>query len=207
MARDAREKISRRSWLLAGMAIGVSRAGALPALNVSSDGDSLHVAAPQLHFLTGRPLARLMDGNTVVFLSRLTLFREDHATVIRHQPEQITVSYDVWEERFQVALAVDRHSAKNLSLLQTEEWCMQNLAISALGLEPLRPFWLRFELRTASSRDISSVTGASGISISGLIDFFSRKAGVGEDHWGPLDAGPLRLIDLPRTVLRRARNG
>jgi hypothetical protein len=207
MARGAREQISRRSWLLAGLAVSVSRAGSVAALNVSSDGDSLHVSAPQLHFLTGRPLARLMDGNTVVFISRLTLYRDDHGAVIRSAPERITVSYDVWEEKFKVALLVDRHSAKGLTLPETEAWCMEGLAISALGLQPERPFWLRFELRTASERDLSSVTSASGISIRGLIDLFSRKVGAGEDHWGPLDAGPLRLIDLPRTVIRRARNG
>lgn len=207
MARQARNSITRRSWLVASLAIPLFRVRATPLLNVSSDGDSLHVDAPQLHFLSGKPLARLMDGNTVVFFSRLTLLRDDHVTLIRHQSEQITVSYDVWDERFQVNLAVETRSVKHLSLSETETWCVQNLSISALGLDPIRPFWLRFELRTASEKEISSVTGDSGISIRGLIEELSRKAGAGGDHWGPLDAGPLRLIDLPRIVIRRTRNG
>ena len=117
------------------------------------------------------------------------------------------MSYDVWDERFQVNLAVEPRSQKHLSLSETEAWCLQNLSISSLGVDPVRPFWLRFELRTASEKEISSVAGDSGISIRGLIEELSRKAGVGGEHWGPLDAGPLRLIDLPRIVIRRARNG
>jgi len=215
MAPQAREKISRRGWLMAGFTIPLFRARAAAALTVSSDGDSLYVAAPQLHFLTGRPLVRLMDGNTVVFLSQITLFGDaNHMTMIRKQPEQITVSYAIWDEKFKVVLdtveiaahTIDRRSAKDLSLSQTETWCMQNLAISALGLEPARPFWLRFELRSANERDLSSVRSEGGISIRGLIEAFSHRAGNDEFHRS-LEAGPLRLIDLPRTVIRRTHNG
>ncbi len=214
MALHARERISRRSWLLAGLAIPLFRARAEPVLHVTSDGDNLHVAAPQLHFLAGRPLARLKDGNVVVFLSQLTLFREDHVTVIKQQPERITVSYDLWEEKFQVVTisfntrgtAVDRRSASRLSVEDTEVWCMENLAISTLGLETQRPFWLRFELRTASEKEVSAVAGDTGISIRGLIEMFSRRAGADQPHW-ELNAGPFRLGDLPRTTARRIRIG
>jgi hypothetical protein len=206
MALHARDRISRRSWLLAGLTIPLFRAWGEPLLRVTSDGDNLHVAAPQLHFLAGRPLARLKDGNIVVFLSQLTLFREDRITVIRRKPERFTVSYDLWEEKFQVGMAVDRRSAARLSLEETETWCLDNLAISALGLETQRPFWLRFELRAASEKEISAVAGDTGISIRSLIEMFSRRAGADEPHWA-LNAGPLRLGDLPRTSGRRIRIG
>jgi len=206
MALDARDRISRRSWLLAGLAIPLFRAWAEPLLRVTSDGDNLHVAAPQLHFLTGRPLTRLKNGNIVVFLSQLTLLREDRVTPIRRKPERFTVSYDLWEEKFQVGMAVDHRSASRLSLEETETWCLENLAISALGLETQRPFWLRFELRTASEKEISEVAGDSGISIRSLIEMFSRRPGADEGHWA-LNAGPLRLGDLPRTAARRIRIG
>jgi hypothetical protein len=206
MALHARDKISRRSWLLAGLTVPLFRAWAEPLLHVTSDGDNLHVAAPQLHFLTGRPLARLKDGNIMVFLSQLTLFRDDRVTVIRRKPERITVSYDLWEEKFQVGMAVDRRSAARLSMEETEAWCLENLAISALGLETQRPFWLRFELRAASEKEVPAVAGDNGISIRGLIDMFSRRAGADVEHWA-LNAGPLRLGDLPRTAGRRTRIG
>src|SRR5438067_6548009 len=64
MARPARnEGISRRSWLLAGLAIPLLRAGAAEKLEVSFDGDNLHVAAPGLHFLTGTALKRLKNAD------------------------------------------------------------------------------------------------------------------------------------------------
>jgi hypothetical protein len=202
---------------VAGLGITLFRARATSVLNVSSDGDSLHVTAPELHFLTGKPLARLKDGNTVVYLSRLTLFKGSLSNGVREPYRdsltRMTVSYDVWEEKFKVVLAdmVEHRSATNLThtnltQTQTEAWCMENLAISALGLEPHQPFWLHFDLRTVSDRDLPAVTGDGGISIRGLIDLFSRKAGAGEYRW-QLDAGPLRLIDVPRITVRRARNG
>jgi hypothetical protein len=168
------------------------------------------VTAPELHFLSGKSLARLKDANTVVYVSKLTLFREDASNGVRepyrYSAERITVSYDVWEEKFKAVLAVDHRSAAHLSQSETEAWCMENLAISALGLEPQRPFWLSFDLRTASDRDLPLLEGKGGISIRGLIEMFSRKAGAGEERW-QAEAGPLRLIDLPRISVRRARNG
>jgi hypothetical protein len=204
MAQSAREKFSRRSWLLAGLTVPLFRARAASALTVSFDGDNLHVAAPQLHFLTGKPLSRLMDGSSVVFFSQLTIFRDDRGTVYRRAPERLTVSYDVWEEKFKVVMAIYPRTASRLSMAAAETWCLENLAISALGLEPDRPFWMRFDLRAADEREVASVVGDPGISIRGLIERLGRKPGAGELHW-MLPAGPLRLADLPRTAARGNR--
>jgi hypothetical protein len=200
----SREQFSRRSWLLAGLTVSAFRARAAPLLSVSFDGDNLHVAAPQLHFLTGRPLNRLKDGTSVVFLSQLTIFRDDRGTVFRRSPERLTVSYDVWEEKFKVVLAVDRRSASRLSLAAAETWCLENLAISALGLAPDRPFWLQFDLRAATPKELSALVGDPGISVRGLIELFGRKPGADEPQWR-LAAGPLRLTDLPRSAARGTR--
>jgi hypothetical protein len=205
MAQSAREKISRRSWLLAGLAASLFRARAATNLSVLFDGDTLRVAAPQLHFLSGKPLARLKDANTVVFLSQLTLFADDHGTVFRRTPERITLSYDIWEEKFQVVLAVEGRSASRLSLNGAEAWCLDKLAISTLGLAPYRPFWLRFELREEDPRESAAVLGDPGISLRGLIERFARKPGADEAHW-TLEAGPLRLADLHRRVARGTDN-
>lgn len=202
----ARAGISRRSWLLAGLAAPLFRAGAAPRLNVSFDGDNLHVSAPQLHFLSGKPLTRLQDGSAVVFLSQLTLLREDHLSVFRKVLERLTVSYDVWEEKFRVTLGSGGPSASRLSASAAETWCLDNLAISALGLAPDKPFWLRFELRAEDPRDLSSLLGDSGISLTGMIEVFSRKPRRDEQPV-TLEAGPLRLSDLRVPVVRRARKG
>jgi hypothetical protein len=213
MAAEWRDlRISRRRWLLAGLALPVSRAaGYLLAdslsLGVTWDGDNLHVSAPRLHFLTGKPLERLKDGASVVFLSQLTLFTDSRATVLRRVPDRLVLSYDLWEEKFSVTrLGVAGRTRSHLSADAAEAWCLESLLISASGLAPDRPFWLRFEMRTADAKELSSVVGEPGISITRLIEIFSRKPGPEEPRW-MLDAGPLRLSELVRTPGRGSRNG
>lgn len=203
---SARLKISRRSWLLAGLTASLFRARAAVDLTVRFDGDNLHVAAPQLHFLTGKPLNRLQDGSTVVFLSQLTLLHEDRLTVFRRSAERLTLSYDVWEEKFRVTLGTDGRSVSGLSTVTAEAWCLDNLAISALGMAADRPFWLRLELREADPRELSAVVGDSGISLTSMIELFSRKSRTDRAHW-TLDAGPLRLADLRLGAGRKAQKG
>jgi len=209
MALDARDnRIARRSWLLAGLGMGDFKFDLRAAqdLSVSFDGDDLHVAAPGLHFLTGRPLERLQDGATVVFLSQLTLFSDDRGSVFRRVPERLIVSYDLWEERFAVTIPGPyKRSVTSLTAAQAEAWCFDQLAISALGLQPDRPFWLKFELRTTERRELAGLLGDSGISLTSLIDIFSHPAG-GDISWSR-SAGPLRLRDLPRTHTGRGKIG
>ena len=59
-------QISRRCWLLAGLAAPLFRARGAETLTVTFDGDNLHVSSPDLHFLTGKPLERLKDGTATV---------------------------------------------------------------------------------------------------------------------------------------------
>jgi hypothetical protein len=203
MAQFARDnRISRRSWLMAGLAIPVFRLRGEEGLSVSFDGDNLHVTAPGLHFLTGKPLSRLKDGDIVTFLSQMTLFSDDRGTIFRRGLlERLVVSYDLWEERFAVKIPGVSRSRSHLTAPNAENWAIDNLAISALGLAPERSFWLRFELRAASPREISRLVGDSGISLSGLVEFLSRKPGPDDPYW-MRSAGPLRLSDLPRTIAR-----
>lgn len=210
MAQRARDiRISRRSLLLAGLAIPVFRARGGPApgaLDVSFDGDNLRVAAPGLHFLTGKPLERLMNADTVTFLSQLTVYSDERGTIYRRIPERLVVSYDLWEKKFAVTIPGPyKRSMTNLTASQAEEWCVESLAISALGLAPDRPFWLKFELRTTERRELAGLVGDSGISLTSLIDIFSHPQG-GDLYWDRM-AGPLRLRDLPRAHAGRGRLG
>jgi hypothetical protein len=207
MAQFARDNgISRRSWLWAGLVIPLLRARAGSSLDVTFDGDNLHVSAPGLHFLTGKPLERLMNADTVTFLSQITLFSDERGTIFRRIPERLVVSYDLWEEKFSVIIPGEyRRSQFNLSATQAENWCMDNLVISALGLAPQRSFWVKFELRTTNRTELASLVGDSGISLSRLIDIFSHPQG--EDLYWARSAGPLRLRDLPRTPSGRRRIG
>ena len=198
--------MSRRSWLLAGLTTPLFQARAAASLTVTSDGDNLHVSAPQIHFLSGKPLTRLQDGATVSFFSQITLL-EPNGDMYRRAQERLTVSYDVWEEKFRVKVGTGGRLVSGLNAAEAEALCMDNLAISALGLAPDRTFFLRFELRTLSPRELAAVVGDSGISMTRLIETFSRKPRPDEESWGPLTAGPLRLMDLVRTSGRRMRNG
>ena len=210
MAHSAREnRISRRSWLLAGLAIPLSRVRANEPLNVTFDGDNLHVAAPGLHFLTGKPLERLKNADTVVFLSQISLYSDDRGTLLRNPArERLIVSYDLWEEKFAVTMPGNvPQTQRNLTSQQAENWCIQNLVISALGLPPERPFWMKFELRTTAQKDLSSLMAETGISLTRMmVDLLSRRPGANEPYW-TRSAGPLRLMDLPRTTARGARLG
>src|ERR1700733_15476219 len=93
--REGAATISRRHWLWAGVALVLSsHALAAERLSVVWDGDDLHVAAPQLHFLVGKPLERLKDGASVVFLTQLTLTTDSFNSVLRRTPEGFVFSFD-----------------------------------------------------------------------------------------------------------------
>ena len=209
MPPPAREsQISRRSWLLAGLTVSVFPAPGAQPMDVTFDGDNLHVSAPSLHFLTGKPLERLKDAATVVFLSQLTLFSENRDVAIRRAPVRFVVSYDLWEEKFSVTQlgSIPRSTPHVLSAEAAEAWCLEGLAIGALGLPPDRPFWLRFELRTADQKDLAGGAGEPGLNLRSLIELFSRRPGPDDPNW-TRDVGPLRLEDLRHAAGRGARNG
>jgi hypothetical protein len=198
--------MTRRSWLLAGLALPLSRlSAAATTLSASWDGDNIYVAAPQLRFLTGRPLERLKNGASVVFLSQLSIFTDSQGAVFRRLPERFVVSYDIWEEKFSVSrLGGAPRSASHLSAAGVEAWCLDSMAISASGLDPQRQFWLRFELRAADPKEHAAVLGEPGINITRLIEVFSRRPRSEQPQWS-LEAGPLRLSQLRRAEGRSTR--
>jgi len=210
MAQPARDyRMTRRSWLLAGLGIPWLQARAEEPLQVSFDGDNIRVAAPGLHFLTGKPLERLKAADTVVFDSQITLFTDDGGRIF-HRPvtERLVFSYALWEEKFSVTVkGVPPRSQSRLTAEQAEAFALGELAFTALGLAPDRPFWLRFELRARSTKELSSAVGDSGISLTGLaIDWLSRKPGA-ENPYYLRSTGPLRLTNLPRTPPARGPRG
>jgi hypothetical protein len=183
----------------------VSSLWAAERLSVTWDGDDLHVAAPQLHFLAGKPLDRIKDGDSVVFLTQLTLTTDNFTTSLRRTPERFVFSYDLWEEKFSVTkLGEGQRTVAHLSANAAEAWCLDNVAISSTGLPQDRPFWLRFELRAAEPKDEAAVIGESGLNLTRLIEIFSRRPRDQQPQW-TADAGPLRLGDLKRLVGRAAR--
>jgi hypothetical protein len=207
MEIPAREfKISRRCWLMAGLATPLLRAWAQDPLKVQYDGDNLHVAAPTLHFLNGQPLERLKDGDVVAYVAQLELFSDDKSQLVKLQKGRFVVSWDLWEEKYSVTqLGSSPRAAERLSANAAEEWCLSQMVIPTLNLAPDRFYWLRFNLRTGSPRDFAAEDKA-GISFRGLIEALGRRNSP-EIHWGPFESR-LRLSDLPRMAGgRRSRLG
>jgi hypothetical protein len=164
------------------------------------DGDMLHVSAPNFSFLSGRSLQRLKDGASVGFIAQLTVSRSpnylmaDACSVAR-----FAVSYDIWEERFSVTKITDRPEQKrtisHLSGPAAEALCFDNLAISRAELPGDRPFYLQLDLRVEDPRDETGFIGDTGLSISRLLEVFSRPA-RDKQPYPLLNSGPVRLEDL-----------
>jgi len=175
-------------------------------LSVQYDGDLLYPVAPSLHFLTGKVLDRLRDSADIqVFVSQLTLFRQDGSLPVKPAHARFVVSYSIWEEKFKVAIPGSAaRSAEGLSRAEAETWCLENVAISSSGLAPEKPFRMQFDLRSVQPRDLSRVMGDLGISLTSMIEIFSRRPG-GEDFHRTLETDWLRLFDLPRLSGRPAR--
>jgi hypothetical protein len=201
--------MSRRSWLLAGLATPLFSVRAAESLEVRYDGDNLHLSAPTLHFLIGKPLERLQDGASVAYVAQVTLFHDDHVTPIK-PPRQgrFAVSYALWEKNFSVTqlgtVATPRRSVDGLSAAAAEAWCLDSMAVSTVGLDPNAYFWLRFELRTADQKEMASMEQPV-VSFRKIVEFFSQKPKAGEPRWDPIERR-LRLSDLPR-LAGRGRNG
>src|SRR5690242_15744642 len=141
-------KVTRRWWLVASFGAPFTLGLLAQALRVRLDGDDLRVSAPQFRFLTGKPLEKLKDGASVVFLAQLSISSEINAPAIKRAVDRFVVSYDLWEEKFSVtSTGIERGSASHLSSTAAEAWCLDHLAVGIVGVAPERPFWVRLELR------------------------------------------------------------
>ncbi len=194
--------VSRRpfifAWIVAPLALCLS---AQPLL-VHLDGDYVHVAAPQFAFLTGKTLDRLHDGASVAFVGQLTLSLDGNVTVQTRSAARFALSYDIWEEKFAVTrIQQTRRTVSHLSLDSAQNWIVDSLTINASDLPSDRPFWLRFELRAEDPRDALGFIGGSGISLTRLIEVFSRPASATQPRWA-LEAGPLSRATLRARPLK-----
>jgi hypothetical protein len=167
-------------------------------LAVRVDGDYVHIAAPQLQFLSGRILDRLHDGATVGFLGQISLSLDSNATVYSRSVARFAVSFAIWEEsnQFQVTfIQQTRRVMSHLSLDAAQNNILDNLTLAISALPVDRPFWLRLDLRVEEPRDASEIISGSGINLTRLVEIFGRMPGAAQPHW-TVDAGPLRIADV-----------
>jgi len=196
--------LGRRDLLLA--ALGSVRTGlGAEALRVRVAAGSLFVAAPQLRYLSGRPLERLHDGASVWFDFQLSALGERPAAgaapgAIARALERFAFSYDLWEEKFSVSRSgTTRATVSHLTSALAEAWCLDHLPLPTAPLLPDRPFWLRLEVRAEDPKDRPALLGEPGINLSRLIELFSRPSRSGQASW-LVDDGPFRLADLKSTA-------
>lgn len=188
-----------RWWLIASFLAGFAFAMWAEELIVHWKEDHLHLSAPKLHFLEGKPLDRLKNGDSVPYDFQLTLWVGSRDSVYQRYADRFVFSYDLWEEKFSVSEArPPRRTISHLSADAAESWCMDSFHISTVGIRGEQPMWLRLDIRSEEPKDQPAVLGDPGVSLTSLIEIFSRPARGTQPHW-TLDAGPLRLDDIKRT--------
>jgi hypothetical protein len=173
----------------------------LAAITVSTQGlvphrvaDEIRVAAPSLHFLTGKALSRLHDGAAVPFDFQLIVASGSKNNVIARALERFMVSYDVWEEKFSVVRIRDlRKSGMRLSAASAESWCLDNIFVPSAGLPDGPALWARLEIRSVESKE--PLAASSGINLATLIEIFSRPTRPEQDHWS-IESAPFQLASV-----------
>lgn len=190
---------SRRAWLLLPLAAAGAPAAGPAELTPRLRGDTLTVAAPGLRFLEGKTLERLKNGISVSFDFQLSLLADGDRSPLRRAFERFTLSYDLWEEKFSVIRRGVLRQASRLSAEAAQSWCLENLAAPVAGLAPERRFVIRLEIRQADGRDAKPVLGDPGLSLTGLVELFSRPARAQQANWA-LETAPLRLADIRRSA-------
>ncbi len=158
---------------------------------------SLQVSARRLHFITGRTLERLRNGISVPFDFQLTISAGTKSNALARAFERFVVSYDLWEEKFSVVRLRDRKSSQRLSATQAESWCLDNVSVPEAGIRNGENLWARLEIRSAETREQTAASGGDGISLTTLIEIFSRPVRAQQERWA-LETGPFRLAELKR---------
>jgi hypothetical protein len=186
-------------WAASAVALVVSPLVRGQELKAAWDGKDLRVKALKLHFLAGKPLENLRNGRAVPFDFHLSLAAGGVA--LRRVVERFVISYDLWEEKYAVTRLEQRKEQSNLPREEAESWCLDNLALSTEGLSPDRAVTVQLEIRAVDVRNYPPVLGDPGISLTALLEIFSRPARPQQAKWS-LQEGPLRLSDIRRNAAK-----
>lgn len=188
-------------WVIATFLSGMAFAMWAEELSLSTQEDRLEFAAPRLHFLAGKPLERLRNAAEVSFAFRVSLFSGNQTHKLKENTARFVVSYDLWEEKFSVTkLATPRRTARHLADTAAEAWCLREMSMDVTGVGAREPLWARLEIRAEDSKDGGLPFGRgnitdSGISLTSLIEVFSRPPAVTQTHFN-VETGPVTLDEL-----------
>jgi hypothetical protein len=188
--------VTRRLWLATGLSAPLGWSLAAPRLLIRREGpSSLRVAAPQIRFLTGKPLEQLKNGATVSFALQVSITSSESASnYLGRMFDRFVVSYDLWEEKFKATKpGPPLREASRLSVPACEAWCLDELMPIPASLIASRQFWIKLELRVEDPKEWAGIVG-DGINLNRLVELFSRPPRVTQS-WTET-AGPLKLQDL-----------
>jgi hypothetical protein len=159
-------------------------------------GDHLHIAAPQLHFLSESATQKLRNGSTVTYVLTLTVAQEHSRKPVFFLQKRFVVSFDLWEEKYSVVQrGLENHSASRMNTAAAEAWCFENMPIPVSFVLERQPFMVRLECSMDSGEEKEAGENHSSLTLAGLIDIFSRKRQEEPSRWEAI-AGPLRLEEL-----------
>jgi hypothetical protein len=179
----------------AALAVFVHLAGQPAPVAVERDGAWLRLHAPQLNFVTGAPLARLHDGRSVTYVFTASIQIHRGGPRVHGLTRQVIFSYDLWEERFSVVQRDDpKVAASHLTVAAAEEWCVDLLALPVRAAPADKAFVVELEC-SLREENAPAADAPSATTLTGLIDFFSRKEPSAPLRWEAASV-PLRLADL-----------
>ena len=166
------------------------------SLLVERRGAQLYVSVPQLHFLQGKALEKLQNGSTVAYVITLTAIAEHTRKPVFTLRERFLVSFDLWEEKYSVVqIKPDNRSASHLTTAMAEAWCLESMPVPLRAVPERASFMIQLECAIDESEAENGNKANSTLTLSGLIDIFSRKSSEAPLRWDA-SAGPLRLGDL-----------
>ena len=186
------------AWVPATLALVLSPGLSSQELSPQWDGKELRVSS-RLQFLTGRNLEAVRNGRAVPFDIQLSLLRG--VSILTRTVERFLISYDLWEEKFSVTrLSRDQSPRRQVSHLAQSDvsaWCFDNIALPTAEVDPEAAVTVHVEVRAGEERASSPLLGEPGVSLTALIEIFSRPARAKQQKWN-LDQGPIRLKDIRR---------
>jgi len=184
---------------------GIAAAVGSEELLLHAQGTRVDFQAPRIHYLTGRPLDRMRNGQQIAFDIQVSLAAGSQLNTIRQSTARFVISYDVWgdgEKRFHIAkILPDRKNAARLTANEAEAWCVKEMSMEVTGVANNQPLWAHMDIRADKERERrlfgrDDITD-EGISLNGLIEIFSKLPTTTQPHWS-LDTGPVTLEQLRR---------
>jgi hypothetical protein len=182
-----------RALAIAALLAWSPAAAAAQSVNVTVATDAVRVRAPGWSFLDGDPIARLKDGRTVRMELVVNALGGAGKTSIAAVRQIFSLSYDLWEERFAVAIGGARAaSASHLTAAAAEAWCLEQMAIPIASLGTLRDarFWIRVDCRWLDGD--GSPDADEGLTLQRIIDIFSKRK-KSDAPARTIEGGPFRL--------------